>query len=106
MSYVSLLADTNSEGNFVELDVHLWQWAVLLTVIAAMLLIDLLVVHREAHDVGTKEAAIESAVWVSCGVAFTGVIWWWFGSQASGEYISGYLIEKSLSVDNVFVWAL
>ena len=60
----------------------------------------------EAHEATTREAAIESAVWVSCGVAFTGVIWWWFGAQASGEYISGYLIEKSLSVDNVFVWAL
>jgi tellurite resistance protein TerC len=45
-------------------------------------------------------------VWISIGVAFTGVVAWWFGSQASGEYISGYLIEKSLSVDNVFVWAL
>jgi tellurite resistance protein TerC len=101
-----LLSETSGDGNFADLDVHLWQWGVLLALIVAMLLVDLLVFHREAHEVGTKEAAIESAVWVSCGVAFTGVIWWWFGSQASGEYISGYLIEKSLSVDNVFVWAL
>ena len=71
-----------------------------------MLLVDLLVVHREAHEISTKEAAIESAVWISIGVAFTGVIVWWFGAPASGEYISGYLIEKSLSIDNVFVWAL
>ncbi|HYN32763.1 MAG TPA: TerC family protein [Ilumatobacteraceae bacterium] len=106
MRFASLLADTSNEGNFVELDVHLWQWGVLLAVIMVMLLFDLLVVHREAHEINTKEAAIESAVWISFGVAFTGVIWWWFGSQASGEYISGYLIEKSLSVDNVFVWAL
>jgi tellurite resistance protein TerC len=92
--------------NLADLDVALWQWGVLLALIVALLLVDLLVVHREAHEVGTKEAAIESAAWISCGLAFTGVIAWWFGAQASGEYISGYLIEKSLSVDNVFVWAL
>ena len=85
---------------------HAWQWAVLLGLIFAMLLVDLLVVHREAHEISTKEAAIESAVWISIGVAFTGVIIWWFGAAAGGEYISGYLIEKSLSIDNVFVWAL
>jgi tellurite resistance protein TerC len=53
-----------------------------------------------------REAAMESAVWIGLGLAFTGVIAVGFGAGASGEYISGYLIEKSLSVDNVFVWAL
>ena len=48
----------------------------------------------------------ESAVWVACGLAFAGVVAVGFGGQAFGEYISGYLIEKSLSVDNVFVWAI
>ncbi len=92
--------------NLVDLDVKLWQWLALLGLIVALLLIDLLVVHREAHEIQTREAAIESVVWISIGVAFTGVVGWWFGLAASGEYISGYLIEKSLSVDNVFVWAL
>jgi tellurite resistance protein TerC len=45
-------------------------------------------------------------VWIGCGLAFSFVIFWWFGGQATGEYVSGYLIEKSLSIDNVFVWAL
>ncbi len=102
----ALLAAAPSRDNFVDIDVHAWQWAALLAIIVALLLVDLLVVHREAHAVGTREAAIESAVWISIGVAFTGVIAWWFGAAASGEYISGYLIEKSLSIDNVFVWAL
>ena len=93
-------------GNYVDLDVELWHWGVLLGLIVALLLVDLLVVHREAHAVSTREAAIESAAWISIGVGFTFVVLWWFGGQASGEYISGYLIEKSLSVDNVFVWAL
>jgi tellurite resistance protein TerC len=103
---ISLLAAGDSSGNFVDVHVHPWQWLVLLGLIVALLLIDLLVFHREAHEVNTKEAAIESAAWISIGVAFSLVVLWWYGGSATGEYISGYLIEKSLSVDNVFVWAL
>ena len=99
------VAAEKGRENLVDLDVELWQWGVLLGVITAMLLVDLLVVHKEAHEVETREAAIESIVWISCGVAFTAVVAWWFGAAASGEYISGFLIEKSLSIDNVFVWA-
>ncbi len=102
----SLLAADSKRDDFAVLDVELWHWGVLLAVIVTLLLVDLLVVHKEAHEVKTKEAAIESAVWIGFGLAFTGVIWWWFGGAASGEYVSGYLIEKSLSIDNVFVWAL
>lgn len=101
---IALLAAANE--NFVDLEVHLWQWGALLAFIALLLVVDLVVFHKEAHDVDTKEAAIESVVWVSIGLAFTFVIWWGFSGAAAGEYISGYLIEKSLSVDNVFVWAL
>jgi tellurite resistance protein TerC len=101
-----LFAAEDSGGSFVSLDVEVWHWAVLLGVIVVLLLIDLLVIHREAHEVHTKEAAIESAVWIGCGLAFSFVVWWWFGGAATGEYVSGYLIEKSLSIDNVFVWAL
>ena len=101
-----LLAAGESNRNFVQLDVELWHWAVLLALIVVLLLVDLFVFHKEAHEVKTREAVIESCIWISCGIAFTGVIWWWFGGAASGEYISGYLIEKSLSIDNVFVWAL
>lgn len=86
--------------------VPLWGWSVFFGLIAVLLLIDLKVVMREAHEVTTREAAIYSAVWITLGVAFTGVIWLLMGSTAAQEYIAGYLIEKSLSVDNVFVWAV
>jgi tellurite resistance protein TerC len=99
-------ASEESDGNFAQLDVEPWMWVALLGAILVMLLVDLLVFHREAHDIGTKEAAIESSVWIAIGLAFAGVVWWGFGGQAAGEYVSGYLIEKSLSIDNVFVWAL
>jgi tellurite resistance protein TerC len=71
-----------------------------------MLVADLLLVHRTAHVITFKEAAMESAVWIGLGLSFTLVVLGWQGGQAAGEYLSGYLIEKSLSVDNVFVWAV
>jgi len=78
----------------------------LLAFMFVLLAFDILVVHRKAHEVHIREASIESAVWIALGLAFTGVIAVAFGGAAAGEYVSGYLIEKSLSVDNVFVWAL
>jgi tellurite resistance protein TerC len=95
-----------ADSKFVDLDVPAWAWGAVVGFILLLLMIDLVVVHREAHVASTREAAIESVVWISIGVAFTGVILWAFGGPAAGEYISGYLIEESLSIDNVFVWAL
>mgnify|MGYP001283589210 CR=1 FL=1 len=93
-------------STFVQLDVRAWHWIVLLGLIVALLLVDLVVFHRDAHEPSTREAVIESVVWISIGLSFALVVLWWFGGAATGEYLSGYLIEKSLSVDNVFVWAL
>ena len=87
------------------MDVPFWLWAAVLGLILAMLALDLLA-HRRAHVVGVREAAAWTAVWVSLGLAFGGVVWWMYGPTAGGEYFAGYLIEKSLAVDNVFVFAL
>ncbi|MFP4552261.1 MAG: TerC family protein [Actinomycetota bacterium] len=103
----TVLAAAESPGaNYASFDVPLWIWGVLVAAISVMLIVDLLLVHRTPHEISIKEAGIESAVWISIGLAFTGVMYWWQGGQASGEYLAGYLIEKSLSVDNVFVWAV
>ena len=99
-------ASAGSSSGKVDLTIEGWHWPVLLGVIGAMLLVDILVVHKNAHEIHTKEAAIESAVWISVGLLFGLVMLWEFGSAAAGEYMGGYLIEKSLSVDNVFVWAV
>ncbi|MCB0961446.1 MAG: TerC family protein [Acidimicrobiales bacterium] len=102
-----VLAESSSRADhFASFDVHPWQWALFVGFIAVLIIADLLLVHRTAHEITFKEAAIESSVWIAIGVAFTGVIFAWHGGQAAGEYISGYLIEKSLSIDNVFVWAV
>src|SRR5688572_9024234 len=88
------------------MDVPIWAWAAVTGAILAMLLLDLLVVHRHAHEVTTREAAISSAIWVSIGIAFGALIWIVYGATAGGEYYAGYLIEKSLSIDNIFVFAM
>jgi tellurite resistance protein TerC len=81
-------------------------WAAFVGFIVAMLLVDLFVLHRDAHEVTLREAGFWSAVWVAMGLAFGVVIWVWQGSTAGGEYLAAYLIEKSLSIDNIFVFAL
>ena len=88
------------------MDVPLYVWAATLGVIAAMLALDLLVLHRDAHEVSMREAALTSAMWVALGVAFGVGVWAVAGGEHAGEYFAGYLIEKSLSVDNIFVFAL
>jgi tellurite resistance protein TerC len=99
-------AEAADDSNFASFDVQPWQWAAFLALVVALLLVDVLVIHRRPHAVGFKEAAIESAVWITIGTSFTLVILAWQGGQAGGEYLAGYLIEKSLSIDNVFVWAV
>jgi tellurite resistance protein TerC len=101
-----LVSAGSTKSGKVDLTIEGWHWPVLLGVLGVLLLIDILVIHRKAHEVHTKEAAIESAVWISIGLLFGLLILWEFGAAAGGEYYGGYLIEKSLSVDNVFVWAV
>ena len=98
--------ETGSSTKFVNFDVPVWVWVAFTALVAALLLVDLLLVHRTAHVITTREAAIESAVWIAISLVFGLVVLVWQGGDAAGEYYAGYLIEKSLSIDNVFVWAL
>jgi tellurite resistance protein TerC len=97
--------DTSSE-NFASFDVHPWQWGAFLALVATLLIVDLLVLHRDPKPIPFREAAIESGVWIAIGLGFGALVTWWHGTKAGGEYLAGYLIELSLSVDNVFVWAV
>lgn len=101
-----LATASNSSQNFADFQVPGEVWVFFALGITILLLVDLLLVHRKPHVITFREAAIESIVWISIGISFTAVMFWWQGGQAAGEYIAGYLIEKSLSVDNVFVWAV
>jgi tellurite resistance protein TerC len=102
----SVAAAAGDTQRFVTFEVPGWVWAAFLAAIAAMLIVDLLLVHRTAHVITFREAAIESAVWIAIGLSFTLVMLAWQGTGAAAEYLTGYVIEKSLSVDNVFVWAV
>ena len=102
---IGFLAAGEARENFVDLDVPLWAWIGLGVAIILLLAADL-IRHRDDHEPSPREALTESAVWVACGLTFGVLVLIGFGGDAFGEYISGYLIEKSLSVDNVFVWSM
>jgi tellurite resistance protein TerC len=85
--------------------VPLWAWFAVLGAILVMLVIDL-VAHRQAHVIDVGEAAGWSIFWVLCGIGFGVLVWSVYGAEFGQQYFAGYLIEKSLAVDNVFVWAI
>jgi len=86
-------------------DVPAWAWAAFAGFVLAVLALDLFVLHRRARQVSLAEAGAWSAVWVALGLGFGGLLWWWQGSGTGQAYLAGYLIEKSLSVDNILVFA-
>ncbi len=88
------------------MDVHPFVWTGFVAFVLAMLSFDLLLFHRDAHEVTAREGAMWTAIWMSMGLSFTLVIWWWQGGTRAGEYITGYLLEYSLSADNIFVFVL
>jgi tellurite resistance protein TerC len=80
----------------------LWVGFNLLVLLA--LALDLGVFHRKAHKIKLGEAAFSSALWIALALVFGGCIWHWYGEQRGLEYFTGYVIEKALSVDNLFVF--
>ena len=82
-----------------------WAWGAVVALVLAALVVDL-VAHRGGREVSVREAGAWSAVWLALGLAFAAVVWIAYGATAAGEYLAGFLVEKSLSVDNVVVFAL
>jgi tellurite resistance protein TerC len=82
-----------------------WLWAAFLAVVIALLVIDLGVLHRKDQEIGIRESLWLSLGYIAIGLLFGGFIWWQLGTAPATEYVTGYLIEKSLSLDNVFVIA-
>ena len=87
-------------------EIPLTWWVAFNAFVIAMLALDLGVFHRKAHEVRIKEALGWSAVWIAMALAFNVWVWFQLGPQKGTEFLTGYLIEKSLSVDNVFVFAV
>jgi tellurite resistance protein TerC len=82
----------------------IWHWGGFTAFVLVMLALDLGVFHRKAHEVRFREALTWSVVWVALALGFNAVIWAWYGPTKGLEFLTGYLIEKALSVDNVFVF--
>jgi tellurite resistance protein TerC len=90
--------------NFFGTDIMLW--IAFSVVIALMLAFDLGVLSRKPHVISTREAVAWSAVWIAVSLTFNMVVFMWLGGERALEFFTGYVIEKSLSVDNMFVFAL
>jgi tellurite resistance protein TerC len=101
-----VLLAASKGSDFANIAVPNWAWFATLALIVLMLMLDLLVLHRKPEILKARRAAMETLMWVAVGVAFGVSVIIGFGGKAGGEYFSGYLIEYSLSIDNVFVWAL
>jgi tellurite resistance protein TerC len=85
---------------------ELLPWTLFLLFVAAMLAVDLGVFHRNAHEVTRREALTWSAVWIGLALVFNAGVYYFSGTQRGIEWTTGYLIEKSLSVDNIFLFIL
>lgn len=92
----------------MQFHVPTWLWIAFICGVVVMLLVDLLVLHRDAHAISVREAAISSAIWITIALSFSLVLWGVLdnGGTAATQYLTGWVIEKSLSIDNVFVWAV
>lgn len=81
-------------------------WVLFNLFVAGMLVLDLGVFHRTAHEVRLREALTWSALWIALALGFNGVVYFWLGPKPALEFLTGYLIEKSLSVDNLFIFVV
>lgn len=88
------------------MDLQWWAWAAFGALVVALLLVDYLVAGRGATVISFRRAVIWSVVWTAVGLGFGLFLWAWQGRVAAEEYVAGFLIEKSLSIDNLFVFAL
>lgn len=93
------------------LPAELWHWFAFAGLVVVLLVLDLMVFHREDHKPSLRESTVFTIFWIAVGLAFNGVIWWWgwvegFGSHPGVKFLSGYLVEKSLSMDNIFVFVV
>jgi len=83
-----------------------WVWLTFIGIVIALLAFDLGVLHKDDHEIGVRESLLLSAGYISVAVVFGAWVWWYMGAQSGMDYYTGFMIEKSLSMDNVFVIAL
>jgi len=107
---VCLLADAAAAAASAlpagESPIQMVHWLVFGAAVAVLLILDLTVFHKHSHEPSLRESAFWTCFWSALAFAFNGFIWWWLGGKPALEFLTGYLVEWSLSMDNVFVFAV
>ena len=106
MTFINILASTSGAIEKLNINVAWWHWALLGTWFMFLILFDILVVHKKDHTPTLKSSVHQSLAWIGLGVLLGVVVAFVYGGEAGGQYFNGYLIEKSLSIDNVFAWSV
>lgn len=88
------------------MEIELWHWGVFGIVVTVLLALDLFVFNAEAHEPTLRESALLTVFWTSLALIFNGIIFWWLGADAGQAFFLGYVVEWSLSMDNVFIFFL
>lgn len=102
---MGLLAQTPS-GTSGAADVALWHWLAFAVFVVVLLVLDLFFFHRDSHEPTLRESAVWTVIWCGLALAFNALVWVWRGSDLGVQFLTGYLVEWSLSMDNVFVFAV
>ncbi|MGP1358198.1 TerC family protein [Roseicyclus sp.] len=84
----------------------LWMWLLFLGLVVALLTFDLGVLHRDDHEIGVAESLKLSGMYIALGLSFAGFIWWQMDAEATAQYLTAFVVEKTLAMDNIFVIAL
>ena len=88
------------------LEIEIWHWLAFSGLVVALLALDLFVFHRTDHAPSIRESVFFTVFWIVVSLVFNAFVWWWQGTDAGLQFLNGYLVEKSLSMDNVFVFAV
>ncbi|MGN7829281.1 TerC family protein [Agrobacterium radiobacter] len=83
-----------------------WMWAVFISLVLGLLALDLGVLHKNSKEIGIRESLLMSGFYIAIGLAFGGWIWYQSGQQSAMEYVTGFVVEKSLAMDNIFIIAM
>ena len=101
-----IIAAAEQAAPHAGIEAQWWHWAAFGVFVVTMLVLDLAIFHRHSSEPTLRESALWTAVWAGLALAFNGLVWHWGGPTAAVQFLTGYLIEWSLSMDNVFVFAV
>ncbi len=102
MQLLAQLATASDVGPMIQM----WHWMAFAVMVAILLTLDLTVFHKQSHEPSLKESAFWTLFWSALALVFNALVWRWLGGKAAIEFLTGYLVEWSLSMDNVFVFAV